>query len=248
MRSGYQLFGPSQLGNFWNILGENDGFPDDYRDTLLALAAGRESLPAPVYFQMPTDKDQWEDPRWQELINASQQQCRCAERRMLVPTVGRARFVQKDLPELVVITSPDGEPITTSSVLFLPHGGDAAAAHLSWSFDDGWPTCIELPLHKDRPQRQSVTFGHGLSPSYDNGIMRFDPAYLEDTVLRHGEVICYRTLLNGKDRVVVPVCSIVGVRRGGESGVIRLSIEADASVSYVFPDKTRPLPLHVCRM
>lgn len=240
MIQGHPLFGPGQLGEFWQIAAMGDKFPDDARDALLGLAKHRDVLPAPVYFQVPEGAQ--EDSRWQELIAASHSQCICPARRMLVPERGRARLVPHDMPTLMVLKKS-----ATPVLMIVPHGGDLAAAHMSWSFDRGWPVCQELPQRQERPDQQSVTFAPGsTSPNYRKGDMHLKTRLLTQNLRRHGEIICYRTLSNGNGFVTVPVCSILSVRVGETPEDVHLTIELDASVSgqFVKPDETPAR--HVC--
>lgn len=244
MRSGYQLYGPGQLAHFWEIAANGKQFPSDYRDALRELAARTGELRAPVYFQVP--ESEWSDPRWQELVKASRPQCRCPVRRVLVPGTGRARLVPREVPTHLIVAQRGNYSNTPTTVLLMPHGGDADAAQLAWSFQHEWPTCTELPLQQKRPHRQSISFGHGSSPDYANGVMRFDFDYLVQTIRRRGEVICYQTMSNGNDRVTVPVCSIVGLRRDPVDNIARITIEIDASMAYQFVPSLASQSLHLC--
>jgi hypothetical protein len=235
------------LSDAWDIAGgDPTQFPGDYRDALVKLANNRGVLPAPVYFVVPEGTA--DDERWQRLVAASEPQCGCMDRRLLVPERGRTRFVPHTVRQLVTIYPADKESRYESShVLIVPHGGDVVTAHLGWSFHYNWPRCQELPLLEQPPQSSPISFSYGGAPYCRTmGGMEFDYDELAELVRRHGEVVCYRRLLTGRNSVVVPVCSVVETGQVHLADDVPLVIELDASVSAQLVMPNDMPPLHIC--
>lgn len=247
MRTRHPLFEFSPLGDAWDGVATLRPFSADQRDALHTLACNKDKLPAPVFFTLPDGAEG--DERWQQIITASQPQCKCVSRRLLLPTRGRARFVPHTTPHLATLAlTPSDLVYRTAPCYVVPHGGDAAAAYVGLSFNYNRLLARENPLCHVATVGPTMFYGRQSTAPHLQGTMEFDLLELNRLVKAFGEVVCFSSRGYGPDQLVFPVCSIVGVTLPNRDKSESVTVEFDASVKMMtLPfDPHTPPERHEC--
>jgi hypothetical protein len=238
------FFGRSLLGDNWRVAGAQDQPLEDRRDALLELSRHRDKLPGLVFFIVPEGEE--EHPKWQMLIRASRPHCRCASRRVLHPTHGRAQFVSASPPVTVTLEYRASSPhMRSEPLLVMPHGGDAASAYMSWQIFGG---------RIEAAQRPYLAENHGATRLFANqaGFGQHRPSShwgaelrnVVEALQQYGGLHFYaRIASEGLIAHHTQLCAIRQVVYG-QRYMPYVTLEMDAAVATLRPDGSEPF--HMC--